>query len=114
MLDGYAYTVVENLISNPGFPYAPAETSNVVKNLVFGTVDNAYVYCLASRGVVAVPGYAVFGPGAVNEGNAFSDVGLFGSGGVSNTYSYPLRGVVSLKSEIPAGGTVLVGSEAWE
>ena len=114
MLDGYAYTVVENLIPIPGAPYAPAETSNIVKNLVFGTMDNAYGYWLASRGVYAVPGYANFGPGAVDEGGAGSYIVVFGSDGLEDSRDFPVRALVSLKSEIPAGGTVLVGSEAWE
>ena len=114
MLDGYAYTVVENLIPIPGFPYAPAETSNVVKNLVFGTMDNAYGYWLASRGVYASPDYADFGPGAVGGGGAGSYGGGFDSDGYEFSEDCPVRALVSLKSEIPAGGTILVGSEAWE
>ena len=114
MLDGYAYTVVENLIPIPGIPYAPAETSNVVKNLVFGTMDNAYGYWLASRGVFAFPVFAFFGPGAVLGGDALSCYDGFYSGGGEYSGVFPVRALVSLKSEIPAGGTVLVGSEAWE
>ena len=112
MLDGYFYTIMDN--GEPGVPYAPAETSNVVKNLVFGTMDNAYGYWLASRGVFALPDYAFFGPGAVGEGYALSYIDVFYSYGCEGSEVLPVRALVSLKSEIPAGGTVLVGSEAWE
>ena len=111
MLDGYFYTIMDN--GEPGVPYAPAETSNVVKNLVFGTMDNAYGYWLASRGVCAIPGYANFGQGAVDGGGALSCDDEFDSDGGEAAADFPVRALVSLKSEIPAGGTILVGSEAW-
>ena len=110
-VDGYYYTVVET--GEVGLPYAPAGTSNEAKNLVFGTMDTPYYYWLASRGVFAFLGYACFGPGAVTSGNADSRLGLFYSYGFSNAWSFSVRPVVSLKSEIPAGGEILVSSEAW-
>ena len=105
-LDGYIYTIVDS--GEAGLPYAPAGTSNVAKKLVFGTVDNVYVYWLASRGVVALPFIANFGPGLVGDSRAYSYYGLFNTNGSSLTVSFPLRGIVSLKSEIPAGGDILL------
>ena len=115
-VDGYLYTVVET--GEVGLPYAPAGTSNEAKNLVFGTMDTPYYYWLASRGACARDIYAYFGPGTVVGGIAGSYCDFFvlftsDSDDQSSAYSFSVRPVVSLKSEIPAGGEILVTSEAW-
>ena len=111
-LDGYMYTIVDS--GEAGVPYVPAGTSNEAKNLVFGTmVDMPYEYWLASRGVFVDHGFAYFGPGVVDVGYANSGNDLFFSDGSLYPYSFSVRPVVSLKSEIPAGGEILVSSEAW-
>ena len=110
-LDGYFYTIVDS--GEAGLPYAPAGTSNVAKNLVFGTMNTLYSYWLASRGVFAGPDCALFGPGAVYEGCADSSLDDFDSDGYEFSEDFPVRALVSLKSEIPAGGEILVSSEAW-
>ena len=103
-LDGYRYYVNEKFQE----PYVREEVSNVAKNLVFGEQENKYYYWLASRGVCANPDYATFGPGTVGDGGAYSSFDLFYSGGRSFAYSISVRPVVSLKSEIPAGGDILL------
>ena len=112
-LDGYMYRVVD---SGSGEPHAPEETCNEAKNLVFGTMDMRYVYWLASRGIFASPNNASFGPGAVFDRYAYSGYtlfDLFNSDGDARSDSFLVRPVVSLKSEIPAGGEILVSSEEW-
>ena len=101
-LDGYFYTIVDS--GEEGLPYVREEVSNVAKNLVFGY----YYYWLASRGVFANPGYASFGPGAVYGGGAYSYGDGFISGGFEYSDVFSVRALVSLKSEIPAGGEILV------
>ena len=110
-LDGYFYTIVDS--GQEGLPYIREEVSNVVKNLVFVGNSGLYGYWLASRGVWALPDYADFGPGAVSGGNAYSCRGGFISDGREYSEVFPVRALVSLKSEIPAGGEILVSSEAW-
>ena len=39
---------------------------------------------------------------------------LFVSNGGSNLFSFPVRPVVPLKSEIPDGGEILVSNEEWD
>ena len=103
-LNGYYYSV-----SNDGTYLVnkanTSDTSNTIttatKNVIFGS-DNSNRYWLASRGVFADSYYAGFGPGAVNEGVAYSYNGLFRSGGASDGGEFPLRAVVSLRSDIPA------------
>ena len=108
-LDGYRYYVNEKFQE----PYVREEVSNVAKNLVFGEQENKYYYWLASRGVCANPDYATFGPGTVGDGGAYSSFDLFYSGGRSFAYSISVRPVVSLKSEIPAGGDILLSDVGW-
>ena len=109
-LDGYFYTIVDS--GQEGLPYVREEVSNVVKNLVFVGNSGLYEYWLASRGVYARPDFANFGPGAVLEGLAYSYCGgVFYSDGPENSAVFPVRALVSLKSEIPAGGDILVSDE---
>ena len=111
-LDGYFYTIVDS--GQEGLPYVREEVSNVVKNLVFVGNSGLYEYWLASRGVYARPDFANFGPGAVLEGLAYSYCGgVFYSDGPENSAVFPVRALVSLKSEIPAGGDILVSDEEF-
>ena len=102
-VDGYFYVVDSTVGAPEGIPVLPDSTTNATKNLIFGDSKN-YVYWLASRGVFAGSGFANFGPGAVDGGNAYSigDYGLFFSDGGSSFDGLPLRCVVSLRSDIPA------------
>ena len=111
LLDGYWYAV-NSSVGGTGEPTVSENTSNVAKNLVFGTSGNKYSYCLASRGVY-VRGTAAFGPGYVGSGGANSVNLLFDSNGSTIDYVLSARALVSLKSEIPELGEVLVSSEAW-
>ena len=112
VLDGYWYKI-NSSISGTGVPTVPESTSNVAKNLVFGSSSNKYSYWLASRGVYANDTYAYFGPGRVGSGNAYSRYVLFNSSGHARVLELSARALVSLKSEIPELGEVLVSSEAW-
>ena len=100
-VDGYFYVVDSTVGAPEGIPVLPDSTTNATKNLIFGDSKN-YVYWLASRGVYAYSVCAVFGPGAVIEGDAGSFGDLFSSNGFSGDYELPLRCVVSLRSDIPA------------
>lgn len=87
-----------------GYFYKASEITGTDREkwLIFGSLDN-YVYWLASRGVFAYPGYAVFGPGFVYRGVACSYYDLFySSGGFASYDEFTFRAVVSLTSEIPA------------
>ena len=75
------------------------EATDARKNLILASNTP---YWLASRGVGAGSDYAGFGPGAVYEGCASSYGLLFDSYGGSNVNEFPLRAVVSLRSDIPA------------
>ena len=112
LLDGYWYAV-NSSAGGTGVPTVSENTSNVAKNLVFGTSGNNYSYWLASRGVYAIDYYADFGPGRVDNGLASSYSDLFDSDGVTIVFELSARALVSLKSEIPELGEVLVSSEAW-
>ena len=112
LLDGYCYKINSSVASVTGVPTVSENTSNVAKNLVFGTSGNKYSYCLASRGAY-VCGTAAFGPGYVGRGHAYSYNVLFDSNGSTFGYVLSARALVSLKSEIPELGEVLVSSEAW-
>ena len=112
LLDGYFYGI-NSSVANPGVPTVSENTSNVAKNLVFGTSGNKYIYWLASRGAFAAGNCAFFGPGRVGSGDASSRNVLFDSKGNSIALELSARALVSLKSEIPELGEVLVSSEAW-
>ena len=113
VLDSYWYAV-NSSAGGTGVPTVSENTSNVAKNLVFGTSGNKYSYWLASRGAEATVHYAGFGPGSVAGGGAESDDGgLFNSGGYAGGVELSARALVSLKSEIPELGEVLVSSEEW-
>ena len=114
LLDGYWYAV-NSSVGGTGVPTVSENTSNVAKNLVFGTSGNKYSYWLASRGrgAFAYDYFAYFGPGNVDGGRARSDGGLFSSFGDAYGFELSARALVSLKSEIPELGEVLVSSEAW-
>ena len=56
---------------------------------------------------------AYFGSGFVDIGGAYSRLELFNSYGSSFDGELSARALVSLKSEIPELGVVLVSSEAW-
>ena len=114
LLDGYWYAV-NSSVGGTGVPTVSENTSNVAKNLVFGTSGNKYSYWLASRGASTYAFAAYFGPGGVVNGRAKSYYFLFNSFGYTTTGVNELsaRALVSLKSEIPELGEVLVSSEAW-
>ena len=112
LLDGYWYAV-NSSAGDTGVPTVSENTSNVAKNLVFGTSGNKYIYWLASRRACACGFYAFFGPGRVVDGRAGSDNALFYSDGNAFGSGLSARALVSLKSEIPELGEVLVSSEAW-
>ena len=100
-VDGYSYVVDSTVEAPEGIPVLSDSTTNATKNLIFGDSNN-YLYWLASRGVSAYSRYAGFGPGAVVVGDASSCSGLFFSDGYSGRDEFPLRAVVSLRSDIPA------------
>ena len=100
LLDGYCYKINSSVASVTGVPTVSENTSNVAKNLVFGTRDDEYSYWLASRGAYAYDYYARFGPGNVARGNAGSYYGLFDSDGGTYDFELSARALVSLKSEI--------------
>ena len=113
VLDGYWYAI-NSYEGDTGVPIVSENTSNVAKNLVFGSSSNKYYYWLASRGVYAGDDYANFGPGTVCYGHAESRQELFfHSNGGAFGYELSARALVSLKSEIPEVGEVLVSSEEW-
>ena len=112
LLDGYWYAV-NSSAGDTGVPTVSENTSNVAKNLVFGTSGNKYSYWLASLGAYADGSYATFGPGYVGYGSANSYSLLFYSYGYPYGHEFSARALVSLKSEIPELGEVLVSSEAW-
>ena len=106
-LDGYAYRVAGDYLvpmtDMSDTTHPASEITNEV-NLIFGTSRN-YSYWLASRGVAGdgVGGgvCACFGPGRVDVGCASSCYNTFDSDGGEFGESFPVRPVVSLKSEIP-------------
>ena len=100
-VDGYSYVVDSTVGAPEGIPVLSDSTTNATKNLIFGDSNN-YFYWLASRGVDADSGFAIFGPGSVFGGGAGSYFGLFGSSGDSRRGDFSLRAVVSLRSDIPA------------
>ena len=100
LLDGYWYAV-NSSVGGTGKPTVSENTSNVAKNLVFGSSSNKYSYWLASRGAFANRDWAGFGPGSVDDGYAFSRSVLFYSDGRTDDDKDSARALVSLKSEIP-------------
>ena len=112
LLDGYWYAV-NSSAGSTGVPTVSENTSNVAKNLVFGTSGNKYLYWLASCGTWVRGSVACFGPGYVGSGRAYTIYEMFRSDGVTSSGVWPARALVSLKSEIPELGEVLVSSEAW-
>ena len=113
LLDGYYYGINSSVVGGPEVPTVSENTSNVAKNLVFGTKSKQYSYWLASRGVCANVNRADFGPGRVRFGLAGSYLVLFASDGFTYDWELSARALVSLKSEIPELGEVLVSSEEW-
>ena len=87
-LDGYTYSI------------SSTKATEARKNLILPSNTD---YWLASRGVNAIAGYglAVFGPGNVRGGRAFSCDETFISDGREGDIGYGLRPVVSLTSQIP-------------
>ena len=87
-LDGYTYSI------------SSTKATEARKNLILPSNTD---YWLASRGVNANAGYglAVFGPGNVRGGRAFSCDETFISDGREGDIGYGLRPVVSLTSQIP-------------
>ena len=96
-LDGYFYNIDST----------SSEISSTVKAMIFGSQKTNYGYWLASRGVSADSCYAFFGPGYVRFGLVDSCFGLLRSTGGSISDEFPVRALVSLNSEIPAGGEIL-------
>ena len=116
LLDGYLYGIDSSnrgTVGGTGVPTVSENTSNVAKNLVFGTSGNKYLYWLASCGTWVRGSVACFGPGYVGSGRAYTIYEMFRSDGVTSSGVWPARALVSLKSEIPELGEVLVSSEAW-
>ena len=94
LLDGYF-----NSISS-------TEVTDARKNLILASNTT---YWLASRGVSAYAnrGYAIFGPGAVRGGIAYSCGGAFRSDGYVRDNEFGLRPVVSITSQIPEVGEII-------
>ena len=86
-----------------GYDYSISSTgaTDARKNLILASNTP---YWLASRGVYAFAnrGYAIFGPGAVYGGYAYSYFVTFYSGGGERVRGFGFRPVVSLRSDIPA------------
>ena len=97
-LDGYSYSILST------------EATAARKSLIRSSGTR---YWLASRGVNAYAntGYACFGPGAVFEGSAYSCCTTFASGGVEIDGELGLRSVVSLTSQIPEVGEIIIETE---
>ena len=100
LLDGY-------------YSISSTEVTDARKNLILASNTT---YWLASRGVSAYAnrGYAIFGPGAVRGGIAYSCGGTFRSDGYVGDGEFGLRPVVSITSQIPDVGEILVSSDAGE
>ena len=78
--------------------------NDTLKTILFnGTTSDANFaksYWLASPAVDADSGGAYFGPGIVGNGGVYAGFGLFGSGGYWGAYSFGVRPVVYLESNI--------------
>ena len=104
-LNGYCY-VIDSTVKS-GVPQVSNEISTTTKAMIFGNEKTNYGYWLASRGVGTDSVCAGFCPGCVNLGVADSNWDLFDSKGRSIGSELHVRAIVSLNSEIPAGGTIL-------
>ena len=95
LLDGYYYSI------------SSTEATDARKNLILASNTP---YWLASRGVYAYAdgGYAAFGPGAVLGGGADSCGNTFSSVGGGHGGEFGLRPVVSLTSQIPEVGEIIL------
>lgn len=89
------------------YPYTESsivDQDSTIYDILFSktTESEGYTksYWLASPGVFVGSGFAVFGPGAVNGGDAGSGVGVFTSGGYWDAYEFAVRPVVVLNSGV--------------
>ena len=100
-INGYYYQISDDgtALTNPVNDTTSAIT-DVERNIIFGSSKD-YIYWLASRGGCAGSDYADFGPGRVDDGDAYSYYYVFGSDGVEGDGIAGVRPVVSLKSKLP-------------
>ena len=96
----------------------PKDTCNVAKNLVFGTDSSNYFYwlatfvvCAKNAGLWLNQDYAIFAATYVGNWCAGNNVEFFKSYGDSFEYEIAVRALISLRSEIPELGEVLVSNE---
>ena len=96
----------------------PKDTCNVAKNLVFGTDSSNYFYwlatfvvCAKNAGLWLNQDYAIFVATYVDNWCAGNNVEFFKSYGDSFEYEIAVRALISLRSEIPELGEVLVSNE---
>ena len=96
----------EYLLNAYYYSISSTEATDARKNLILASNTP---YWLASRGVSAYAnrGYAIFGPGAVRGGIAYSCGGAFRSDGYVRDNELGLRAVVSLTSQIPEVGEII-------
>mgnify|MGYP004660841399 CR=1 FL=1 len=94
-----------------GYSYEISSVSSGIattaKNVIFGNNGTNFNYRLASSGAFVDSDRVLFGPGIVSNGDVCSYHNLLDSCGRSNDRSFCIRAVISLNSEIPAGGAVL-------
>lgn len=94
-----------------GYSYEISSVSSGIattaKNVIFGNNGTNFNYRLASSGAFVDSDIVMFGPGIVGNGDVCSYHNLLDSCGESNDRSFCIRAVISLNSEIPAGGAVL-------
>ena len=91
-----------------GYEYNGIFVPEKIENIVFGPTNGNY-YWLASCGVGEGDGaYFGFGLGNVNYGSVRSCYSLFYSNGSSDEAGLSVRALVSLTSEIPATGPVII------
>ncbi len=94
-----------------GYRYEISSVSSGIattaKNVIFGNNGTNFNYRLASSGAFVDSDIVMFGPGIVGNGDVCSYHNLLDSCGRSNDRSFCIRAVISLNSEIPAGGAVL-------
>ena len=109
-LNGYWYVIDSTVDAPTGVPQVSSEISATAKAMIFGSSKTNYGYWLASRGVFADSHDAVFAPGSVEYGVAGSRHYLLYSHGDAFSVGLCFRPLVSLTSEIPAEGEILVFS----